>query len=441
VTDFHQRYRQQLVAAAGALFDSPPATHRRGGIPRRRHVPLLVAIILAALLLAAAALAASQIIGTGGPVSASRAPGRGLASVSTGVGIPVAGSHGNPASSQLLGISVADPAGGLPWGMRVVHTTRGLLCLQIGRLMNPRLGVLGRDGQFDNDGLFHELPASVLDPDTCNPPGEKVLYSDSALPAAGALPGPTRACLATAEAATHPPGLRPCPEADLRMVAFGLLGPHAVSVSYHMQARMNVIATAGPLGAFLVVLARPGHSSAAPGLEASSNPVASFPFEPQPSILSRITFRFGEHLCQAGTPTGPHDPPTCTKSLAQTPPLVPAIPRGLRTTIDLTAHRTARGYDLTISFVAPAAVLDARAAYGVQLTMPRGLPCGGGISGRSIERDVARGETLRVTEFIGQPSGCHGTVRGRVILGGQPDSLTGPASSAETIGRFAFRLP
>jgi hypothetical protein len=441
MTDFHQRYRRQLVIASAALFGASPARHRRPVIARRGRVPLLVTIALGVLLLAAVALAASQIIGTGAPVSASRAPGRERASASTGVGVPVTAASGRPASSQLLGLSVEDPAGGLPWGMRIVHTTRGLLCLQVGRLMNRRLGVLGLDGQFNNDGLFHELPPAALDPDTCIQSTEKVLFSDGGLPAAAVLPGPTRACVAAGEAGGQPPGgPPPCPESDLRIVAFGVLGPHAMSISYQTEGRTHVVATAGRVGAYLIVLDRPARSSAAAGLDASSSPVDSFPFEAQ--LLSRIMFRFGKHLCQASAATGPGQPMTCTRSLARTPTFVPEIPRGLHAAIHLAAHRAARGYDLSISFLAPASVFDASTAYGVQVTMPSSPACGrGGISGQSIERDVVEGRTLRITEFIGQPPGCHGTVRGRVILGDQPDSLTGPASSIETIGRFAFRLP
>ena len=73
-----------------------------------------------------------------------------------GEGIPVAG------GSRLLPLRAPDPAGGLPWGMRIIHTTRGLICVQIGRVYHNQLGQLGVDGAFHNDGRFHPLPTDAL---------------------------------------------------------------------------------------------------------------------------------------------------------------------------------------------------------------------------------------------------------------------------------------
>src|ERR1700685_4173288 len=156
MSDFHNDYKRQLVSAAGSLFDAP-ATNRELEISRPRRVPVLASIAVVALLLAAAALGATQIIGFGAPVRPGPVPGREQPSRSTGVGLPVASGEGSPTSAQPLAISVPDPGGGLPWGMRIVRTTRGLLCPQVGRLLDGRLGVLGQDGEFKDDGLFHEL--------------------------------------------------------------------------------------------------------------------------------------------------------------------------------------------------------------------------------------------------------------------------------------------
>ena len=54
-----------------------------------------------------------------------------------------------------------DPAGGLPWGMRVTTTTRGLGCLEAAREQNHQLGVVGQDNAFHDDGLFHPLSAAL----------------------------------------------------------------------------------------------------------------------------------------------------------------------------------------------------------------------------------------------------------------------------------------
>ena len=36
--------------------------------------------------------------------------------------------------------------------------------MQVGRVVDGRLGILGQDGAFHNDGLFHELP---VQPEAC----------------------------------------------------------------------------------------------------------------------------------------------------------------------------------------------------------------------------------------------------------------------------------
>ncbi len=326
--------------------------------------------------------------------------------------------------------------------MRVVRTTRDLLCLQIGRLLDGRLGVLGQDGELDDDGLFHELPAAVLDPGMCIQPTDRVLLSDGGLPAAGALQSPTTSCLAPWERA-RPSSPKPCPAGDERLIAFGVLGPHAVSVSYRAYGQPHTVATAGSLGAYLIVLrAPPEPAHNVPVLGGTTAPLGSFPIGTGTTVVSNLVFRFGDRLCQTGFERQPGGPPPCTKSVARTPVFVPEIPRGLRSPVALQARRALGGYDLEVTFTAPAPVFNASTAYGVQVTRPSGAACGrGGLWGQSIERDVARGQILHVTEFVPQPRGCHGVVRGRVILGGQRYGGFFGSDDLETIGRFSFSLP
>ena len=137
----------------------------------------------------------------------------------------------------------------------------------------------------------------------------------------------------------------------------------------------------------------------------------------------------------------PRGPAACTSAIAHTPTFVPFIPAGLHSAIRVASRRTPGGYTLGLTFVAPAAVFDASTAYGVQITLPSTPACGArGISGRSIERDVKRGQIVHISEFVGQRPGCHGVLHGRVIFGRQPDGFTGPAPG-RTIGRFTFHLP
>jgi hypothetical protein len=427
MSDFHSDYKQQLLSAADALF-APQATRPARRLRRTRRVPLLAVIAFGVLLLAAAAFAATRIIGVGSPVTATRPQER--PSVSTGVGIPVPGARNGHVSAQLLAISVADPAGGLPWGMRVVRTTRGLVCLQVGRLLNGRLGVLGQDGEFHNDGLFHELPAGVLDPDTCSQPADFALYNSEGLPAAGALPGPARPCLypGAPRQASDP---RPCPVGDERMIAFGVLGPHAVSVSYRHDGAAHTVATSGTLGAYLVVLRQPssGSNYSFPTLNSSAGRLGHFPIETESSAISTLLFRFRHRVCHAGGEREAGGLPACTTAIAHTPEFWPLIAPGLHSRIDIEGRKAPGGYDLDLTFIAPATVRDASTAYAVQVTMPSGPACGhGGIGGQSIERDLGRGQIAHITQFVGQAPGC------------QPDAFTGPVD-AQTIGRFSFELP
>jgi hypothetical protein len=458
MSDFHEQVKRQLTDSVAVLF--PPTTRPVQRERRARRIPLLAAIVGGALLFAAAAFAASQIIGVGAPVTASSSQER--PTKMTGVGVPVAGPRRAAISAQLLPISVADPAGGLPWGIRLVRTTRGLLCVQVGRVLDGRLGVLGQDGEFHNDGLFHELPPGVLDPYTCSQPRDTVLYRSEGLAATGAMPGPARSCLYPGALPEDGSRLPACPAADERLLAFGLLGPHALSVSYPAAHGVQTQRTTGSDGAYLLVLRQPpvdprslaaqagpvrGRFTPAmllnsfPTLGSTSSPMGRFPLETGSAVILAAQFRFGKHTCQSGSAIRPAGGSPCTSKIARIPNFVPFVEPGLHTSVHVTSRLARGGYELELTFRAPASVLDASTAYDVQLSMPAGSACGhGGVSGQSLERDIRRGERVDIPVFIGRSAGCAGVIRGRVIYGRQPDGFTGPVGG-ETIGRFSFNLP
>jgi hypothetical protein len=67
-------------------------------------------------------------------------------------------------------LRVADASGDLlAWGLRTFRTTRGYACVQLGRMQGDRLGIVGRDGAFGDDGCFHALGPQVLDRGDCVP--------------------------------------------------------------------------------------------------------------------------------------------------------------------------------------------------------------------------------------------------------------------------------
>ena len=209
MTDFLDALGRQLVNAANEHTHDAPT----GPVRRRRAIPLrgiAIAMLLALLVITAVALAAAGVLGTGSTVR----PPPGNSPTAEGIGVPARG------GSRLLSLSVPDPAGGPSWGMRIVHTTRDLVCVQIGRLYHGQLGLLGRDGAFGDDGRFHPLPpdaiaeypgggSTVAGAQDCNPPG--VTFSDSAsgIPASGVISHTT--VKASAQ----------------RWISFGLLGAHA----------------------------------------------------------------------------------------------------------------------------------------------------------------------------------------------------------------------
>lgn len=145
---------EALVAAARR---AEPQSATTTSTRRRRPARLLVAAVLGVLALGGIAVAATQLIQTGEPVPPNPHDHSLLGKI-------------KPGTTRLLSLRVADPDGGPPWGMRVFRTTvstppsgarRDVACTQTGRVVGGKLGVIGKDGSFNNDGKFHELPVQA----------------------------------------------------------------------------------------------------------------------------------------------------------------------------------------------------------------------------------------------------------------------------------------
>jgi hypothetical protein len=351
--DAIDRFGQELVLAGRRQY-----TRRRPALlgarfartsPRRRaSAHLRVALLVLALVLATAAitLAATGVILTGSPVGTVRAP-----VATAGEGIPVAG------GARLLPLRAADPAGGLPWGMRIVHTTRGLVCVQIGRVYDDQLGQLGVDGAFHNDGRFHPLPTDAL-PDTlgnvggwmsgnCSSPGDT--YS-----------GDSVGLGLSATASRHPDA---APRADLREISFGLLGVHAVSIAYREGSKIRTQRVLPGLGAYLIVQryssGRPlGSVSETDGRDEPGN--YSGPAAPN-GALTAITYDYAGRTC---VDRGNLRLASC--GLSEVPPPRPAALPIVHT--PLSAHLQIHDHVITsaqISFHAPYPVTNAQESYSV----------------------------------------------------------------------------
>jgi hypothetical protein len=423
-------------AAAGAR----PAASASGGIAtaraRRtirhaRRLPALAIALAAVLLTAAVALAASGLIRTGAPVKPP--PGEHF-TATTGFGVPI------PATVRLLAISVPDPAGGLPWGMRYLQTTRGLGCVQIGRVLDGRLGILGRDGSFGDDGRFHELPPDIFDPLSCTSLDARghaflgvALGGFRSLPASGAS-GFLQECL-PARAHGAAAARQSCPAGEERQVSYGLLGPAARTLSYRADGATRRVSLAGPQGAYLIVLPSTAPRGLAPGAPGASGGAGA-------SRLTEVAYANGA-ICRI--------PPANRPGGARGCPLVGLVapPATALSSVELAAPVTARldllrrvasrsGRQLSpptgrlhVSFVARVAVSNADSRYVVELRAPASGACATGdhfVRLYPVERDVAVGELVHLALTL-QPVCPGGKLSGRVLyVQGTPDGDPLPLS-------------
>src|SRR3984893_8384388 len=392
----------QLTAAAARQ-------HARGGLrsqarawrPRRINAPLIAAIIV----LAAAAIAAAATgILTGSPVSNPAGPPVPHA----GYGVPVAG------VSDLLALRVADPEGGLPWGMRIVHTTRGLVCVQVGRVYRGQLGQLGIDGVFHGDGRFHRLGSDVLYGTSeaiiqCVLPSQSFSYGDASADRSGD-PVPSE-------------GVR-SPARELRSISFGLLGLDAASVTYKTRSGLRTEPVSPGTGAYLIVepVAHAGrqfeHGGAAIGPRSQHGlppPSRDLRVGLRGNTVSAITYRLGSLTCTIGFGAPVRTPcPTSRPALPVSRKPAPNLNEPVHLSLPHDTPAVCRAaflndpcYRVLLQFKAPYAVTNASSEYTIetQANCPN-KP----VSSWSIERDVKRGET--VTELSTSwfsPSACAAT--------------------------------
>ncbi|HWH09516.1 MAG TPA: hypothetical protein VG165_00160 [Solirubrobacteraceae bacterium] len=389
----------ELVRAAErqALVLSLPRRRR----PRRR-LAIALAAALAALVLAAAALAASGLLSGGAPLALP--PGVPL-NPASGLGVV------RLASVRLLPIAVPDPDGGPPWGVRYVATSRGLGCLQTGRLVRGMLGVIGEDDAFGDDARFHPLPTNLLSgsPFPCGSlDAHGHAFAGAAIyaaPASGLLT-PTRAAPGCARPNPPPPpaahspvphGPLPeiCPPADERTVYLGMAGPDARSITYLDGGHLHTVATVGDQGAYLIVLATPG-----------AGPNA---YSPLPGAgggpIRRIAYRNG-YVCvlsqkSLGSQTCPH--------VGQVPVRRPHLSSAdVASPVTVVVGNSTHGKTLDVRFTARLAVTDASSAYTISIRFP--TPCHATITGPLIA-DNAKGQPEHFDQSVGR---CRGTFHGAV---------------------------
>jgi hypothetical protein len=421
-----------------------------------RRSSLVLAIVMGVLVVAAVAYAATQLIQTGSPVKSEESF---VPTAGAGVAIPK--------TEGLLGIAAPDPGGGPPWTMRVYDTSRGLGCVQVGRLVDGRIGVLGEDGAFNDDGRFHPLPSQASQAE-----GECVLLDrdGNAFLAVGnygvAASGLPHQCYLE----RHP---SLCAKADPRDVFYGLLGPDAREIEYTLDGQTHLERTVGPEGAYLIIERTPakvialgagaGDAGAVPsGGGTLSGRTGTIKL---PSPIKRVIYTDGRicTILQAGFRDNRGG--DCLPPVGYVPQRIEvpsqremASPVSVRMVSVQPARgrRQATQAGLSITFIAHASVTSALSGYSVTLQAPSTGRCRVGVSqaNADLARNVRSGEQVQVTLTSGYGNrvtlfpGCPGLARGRVLY-------TEPSIEASflvsylpiarqrvvTVGRFTYNAP
>lgn len=197
-------------------------------------------------------------------------------------GIPTAITGEPVRDGTLMPVRTEDPDGGPPWGLRVTTTSRGAACIQVGRVVDDQLVVLGQDGAFANDGRAHVVPVGR---DICVPTaddGTPILRSRGTTLTSSGLSrctlrtsragydqerranlarlnelasGPTKRYRPATDAEWATAQAAMCPEGSHRAIRWGFLGPQATTASLRAsdgRTTQQPLA-AGGLGAYLFV--------------------------------------------------------------------------------------------------------------------------------------------------------------------------------------------
>jgi hypothetical protein len=433
---------RDLLAAADRRFSDAPAA--RGWWRRRRRVALPLAIAAVALM---GAGGGALLLAPGKPV----APAFELSPMSTvGLGRPLS------PSLALLPLRVADPAGGPPWGMRVISTTRGLACIQAGRVRDDRLGGIGIGYAFKGDGRFHPFAAAdAISEDSCATlagnglafqPGDPAIVTADGLPLAGENLWPYERVHCDLPG-QEDWGVR-CPQADLREIAVGMLGPDAASIRVNAPGKDFTVKPYGPDGAYLIVLPAPAgidsgslsayvhHSWYAPVLAMltvtyTDGATCHIPAATQKQMCSPRGL-----IVSAAVPTAAKLRTTLHVSyrplLAYSSPLSVTGSNG-RTFPQSIHPSNEPGPGLLVSFRAPVAAPTISSGYDLEL-QPRTLAgCATPtlILSQPTQQTIVAGQQVQIS--VSLDGGCHTTYLGRVFFvrssGSYSEARTSDSSS------------
>jgi hypothetical protein len=453
LVDAARRQHETLAGRMGESDEAPAKARRRWSGLRSSRWRVLPAMLLLVLIVAAVAIA-SGLISFGAPAASVPVfanPRAGLGRIA-------------PGTVRLLPVSAPDPHGGLPWGMRVLSTTRGVGCLQVGRLLDGRLVALGQDGAFGNDGRAHELPLSTnVERLNCKfVDGRGQIFDSVTIKSQAASAAPGVHCEPPGTyAPSHHAAFSTCPLADERNLYYGMLGPDATSLTYSAGGTSHTVATVGGDGAYLIVT--PGTTHRYSGAAGSRERAGLYASDEVPvySPITTIDYRGGATCHLMTSERWIYGPQACAPPLAEPFGWVQVgVPTHaqLATPIRATLIRDAEGrLAIRVRFTSRVAISSLRGEYQLEWHEPGTAPqayAGGPIDeGASASyggmipqgRNIAPGQTL--TKTLGRnplgPRLAPGIITGRVIL----DYATGPLIQAEEdtaripVGTFKIRIP
>jgi hypothetical protein len=418
---------------------TPPPRNAIARARSRLRLRLLAVVAPAVLVLTAGALAASGVIRIGAPAE----PSGGSLPELRGGGL-VKG------TVRLLSVTTPDPAGGPPWGMRVLSTKAGEGCVQVGRLVDGKLGAIGEDDAFDDDGLFHAFALdSTFAKHACtllDGSGRIFLNATVGDMPASAWVGYGGGCVPST--ATHaerftekgkPRAL--CPQADERNLYYGLLGPDAKSVAYKREGRTYTRATVGPEGAYLIV------TRASPTQLFNFNAGGTQDVVPVDGPITELHYRDGA-TCHLTSRSWIGGKDACTPELkvpvGWTPPRRPAptaaqVLAPIRTRLVRSRrHET----EIEVSFLSPVAITNARSEYVFKWHEPKMPPKAYAFESTHFNIAAGQAVTKRIAEFgHALPPGV---VTGEVIFQdatGPGNLEEGPGTVEHLVGRFSVRVP
>jgi hypothetical protein len=340
---------------------------------------------------------------------------------------------------RLLPISTPDPHGGPPWGMRVFSTTRGVGCIQVGRVLDGRIGALGQDGAFGNDGRLHELPArgaSVLTCSALDANGRIFNNVSKGDELANAWSGRETCVPSVASPAEKGfVGGKICPQADERDLFYGLLGPYAKSITYTSHGAHKTLATVGPEGAYLIVTDAPAnqlYNTAGPG---------ATDVVPVDGPITEIHYHNGS-TCHLTARSWIGGASACTPTLPVPVGYVPVGKPPTRAQVATPVHvhlirNRAGGYEATLKFRSRIAVNSDRAVYRIEWRQPKAPPWRTGSTG--TDADITAGQTISARTGP-LPAGVT-DVQAVLQYSTGPALLEGPGTIYLLVDRLAIQVP